>query len=142
MAAKLETLARIDPKTLMLGFEQCQRHPRCSKPNRHPARCKLDRPKAGGNPASSENMSLSPSKLGSGSKKTTIRKAAKQVLNHSSRVSGKTIFVGDLREEVPLFKFKGQGKGLLHLPEKQSYTGDTNSKVISVRPAVAEANTP
>ena len=42
-AAAKETLRRIDPKTLMLGFERCQRHPHCSKPNRHPARCKLDR---------------------------------------------------------------------------------------------------
>ena len=68
MAAKLETLARIDPKTLMLGFEQCQRHPRCSKPNRHPARCKLDRVDVGGNAADSENMSLPASKLVSGSR--------------------------------------------------------------------------
>ena len=145
ISAKLETLARIDPKTLMLGFEQCQRHPRCSKPNRHPARCKLDRPKAGGNPASSENMSLSPSKLGSGSKKTTVRNATKAGVKSLEPRSRKNNIRRRPREEVPLFKFKGQGKGLLHLPEKQSYTGDasnTNSKVISVRPAVAEANTP
>ena len=41
--AARETLLRIDPTKLMLGFERCQRHPHCSKPNRHPARCKLDR---------------------------------------------------------------------------------------------------
>ena len=87
-------------------------------------------------------MSLSPSKLGSGSKKTTIRNPTKAGVKSLEPRSDKIIFVGDRREEVQLFKFKGQGKGLLHLPEKQSYTGDTNSKVISVRPAVAEANTP
>ena len=90
-------------------------------------------------------MSLSPSKIVSGSKKTTVRNATKAGVKSLEPRSRKNNIRRRPREEVPLFKFKGQGKGLLHLPEKQSYTGDasnTNSKVISVRPAVAEANTP
>ena len=89
-------------------------------------------------------MSLSPS-LGSGSKKTTIRNPTKAGVKSLEPRSRKNNVRRRPREEVPLFKFKGQGKGFTYLPEKQSYTGDasnTNSKVISVRPAVAEANTP
>ena len=118
--------------------------PRCSKPNRHPARCKLDRPEAGGNPADNENMSLSPSKIGSGSKKTTIRKATKAGVKSLEPRIRKNNIRRRPRRRCRFLNFEARERACFVF-EKQSYADDasnTNSKVISVRPAVAEANTP
>ena len=171
MEAKLETLSRIDPTSLMLGFERCQRHPNCSKPNRHPARCKLDRNMdvISSNNNSNSNSKKKKMRKKNSNKNNDAKRTGENKLNiHygsiSSNNNGKTIKGNDNSFKKPYvrqgFNFQGQGKGLLRLPQN-SHQDDSsknnmkqinnnnnnmmkkNSKAFSMRNnASSEANTP
>ena len=124
ISAKLETLVALTQNPGLVDANVIQD----AAPNRHPARCKLDRPKVGGNPASSENMSLSPSKLGSGSKKRT-RNPTKAGVKSLEPRSRKNNIRRRPREECRCLNLRPERACF----REASYTGDTNSKV-SVRP--------
>lgn len=149
IAAKLETLSRIDPTTLMLGFERCQRHPNCSKPNRHPARCKLDR----------NNETKISTGSGNNNKKTKRKQRGKNMKEKNMQNDDMNIGslpprnnskkqINEKQESYVAqgFNFNGQGKGLSRVPKPNDDDVNDRNKNINKfhkrQSGASEANTP